>query len=300
MFKHTIDTSIAISASAEQVWEKLSDFGAYPDWNPMIVQLDGEVKVGSKLKFVVKQLNGKLMNLAARFKLISPGKELRWVGGAPGIIRGEHYFVIEKTGENSCRFRHGEVFSGLLIPLLKLFLEYKAKPLYLALNNALRGVVEQPDDRRINGVHHVAISTPDIERLKGFYVDQLGFEPVAELEWPKGTKMSDTILRLEDSSAKLAMLRIGNAYVELFQYASPTPAPGNPDRPVCDHGITHICLDVTGVDVEYERLKAAGMEFHSEPQWVTDDCKTVYGRDPDGNVIELQEVMTKESILALP
>jgi catechol 2,3-dioxygenase-like lactoylglutathione lyase family enzyme len=300
MFKHTIDTSIAINASSEKVWEKLINFNAYPDWNPMIVQLDGEAKVGSKLKFVVKQVNGKLLNLAARFKVINPSRELRWAGGVPGIIRGEHYFVIESTGENSCRFRHGEKFSGLMIPLLKLFLEFKGRPLYLALNNALRGVVEEPEARRINGVHHVAISTPDIERLKNFYVDQLGFESVAELEWPKGTKMSDTIQNLENSSAKLAMLRIGNAYVELFQYSSPQPAPVNPARPVCDHGITHICLDVTGVDAEYERLKAAGMEFHSEPQWVSDDCKTVYGRDPDGNVVELQEVMTKESIIALP
>jgi len=299
MFKHTIDTNITIKASSEKVWEKLIGFSAYPDWNPMIVQLDGEAKAGSKVKFSVQQMSGKLQNFKARVLRAEPGKELRWVGGLPGILRGEHYFEIERTGENSCKFRHGEVFSGLLIPLLKMFLEFKGRPLYLALNNAMRGLVEKPDARRINGVHHVAISTPDIERLKTFYIDQLGCESIAELEWPKGTKISDTIQKLENSSAKLAMLRIGNAYVELFQYASPEPVPGNPARPVCDHGITHICLDVTGVDTEYERLKAAGMEFHSEPQWVTDDCKTVYGRDPDGNVVELQEIMTSESIIAL-
>jgi len=299
MFKHTIDTAIAINAPSEKVWEKLTDFSAYPDWNPMIVRLDGYARVGSRLKFVVRQMSGKLLNLKARFKRVDPARELRWVGGLPGIFRGEHYFVIEPTGEHSCRFRHGETFSGLLIPLLKLFLEFKGRPLYLGLNNALRGEVEAAG-RKINGIHHVAVSTPDIERLKNFYVDQLGFESVAELEWPQGTKVSDTVQRLQDSSAKLAMLRLGNAYLELFQYASPQPVPGNPARPVCDHGITHICLDVTGVDTEYERLKAQGMEFHSEPQWVADDCRTVYGRDPDGNVVELQELMSRESIIAMP
>lgn len=300
MFKHTIETAIAINASSEKVWKKLTDFTAYPDWNPMIIRLDGEARVGAKLKFAVRQMSGKLLNLAARFKRVDPARELRWAGGLRGLLRGEHYFVIERTGENSCRFRHGETFSGLLIPLLKLFLEFKGRPLFLALNNALRGEVEEAGSRKIKGIHHLAISTPDIDRLKTFYVDQLGFESIAELEWPQGTKVSDTVQRLENSSAKLAMLRLGNAYLELFQYQSPKPVPGNPDRPVCDHGITHICLDVTGVDAEYERLKDMGMEFHSEPQWVTDDCRTVYGRDPDGNVVELQELMSRDSIIAMP
>ena len=109
MFKHTIDTNIAIEASTQKVWDKLLDFSAYPDWNPMIVQLDGEAKVGSKLKFVVRQLNDKLLNLAARFKVVKPARELRWSGGLRGILYGEHYFVIEKTGEDSCRFHHGEI-----------------------------------------------------------------------------------------------------------------------------------------------------------------------------------------------
>lgn len=299
MFTHTIDTSITINAAGEHVWEKLTDFAAYPEWNPMIVRMDGQAKLGSKAKFVVRQLSGKLLNLKARFKRIDPARQLRWLGGLPGIFRGEHYFVIESTGENSCVFRHGEVFSGLLIPLLKLFLEFKGRPLYLALNNALRSEVEGAGARKINGIHHVAISTPDIDRLRNFYVDQLGFEAIAELEWPQGTTISDTVQRLQNSSARLAMLRLGNAYLELFHYRSPTPVAGNPSRPVCDHGITHICLDVAGVDREYQRLKALGMEFHSEPQWVSDDCRTVYGRDPDGNVVELQELMSKDSVIAL-
>ena len=151
----------------------------------------------------------------------------------------------------------------------------------------------------INGIHHVAISTPDIVRLKQFYTEQLGLTLIAEMEWPKGTLVSDTILALKDSSAKLVMLKMGNAYMELFEYVSPAPAPKAPDKPVCDHGITHICLDVTDVDAEYKRLKEAGMTFHSEPQYVSEEIKTVYGRDPDGNVVELQEILVQDSPIAI-
>jgi predicted enzyme related to lactoylglutathione lyase len=65
------------------------------------------------------------------------------------------------------------------------------------------------------------------------------------------------------------------------------------------HGITHVCLDVTDLDAEYARLKAAGMTFHCPPQAIGMDVRTTYGRDPDGNVIELQEVLSAESPIAL-
>ena len=35
----------------------------------------------------------------------------------------------------------------------------------------------------INGLHHAAISTPDIERLMKWYTENFGFEEVARTEW---------------------------------------------------------------------------------------------------------------------
>ena len=151
----------------------------------------------------------------------------------------------------------------------------------------------------ITGIHHVAISTPDIERLKKFYTEQLGLTFVGESGWPKGTQLSDTIQSLKDSEAKVALFKIGHTFIELFEYSSPTPTPQAADRPVCNHGITHICLDVTDVDTEYARLKEAGMVFHSEPQIIDENFKTVYGRDPDGNVVELQELLKKDGPFAI-
>ena len=64
---------------------------------------------------------------------------------------------------------------------------------------------------------------------------------------------------------------------------------GDPNRPVCDQGITHICLQVTDIDAEYARLSAAGMRFHCAPQTAPGLCRATYGRDPDGNIVELIE-----------
>ncbi len=143
----------------------------------------------------------------------------------------------------------------------------------------------------IRGIHHTAISTGDLEGALQFYRGLLGFEEVTTMTWQAGNEVADQITGLEASSGTLVMLKAGNAFIELFHYVTPAPRPADPKRPVCDHGITHICLDVVNVDEEYERLKTAGMMFHSPPQDLADGAvRTVYGRDPDGNVIELQEL----------
>jgi len=151
----------------------------------------------------------------------------------------------------------------------------------------------------IRGIHHTAISTSNLERALAFYRDLLGFETVAEFAWPEGAELADQITGLKSSSARAAMLRAGNAFIELFEYASPPPVPGDPKRPVCDHGITHIALDVTDIDAEYARLSEAGMIFHCPPQDLGPGARATYGRDPDGNVVELQQILDDDSPVAL-
>lgn len=151
----------------------------------------------------------------------------------------------------------------------------------------------------IRGIHHTAISTGDLERSLRFYRDLLGFETVFSFDWNVGTEVLDRITGLKDSSARVVMLKAGNACVEIFQYETPKPKLGEARRPVCDHGLTHICLEVTDIDGEYERLKAAGMVFHCPPQEARRGLRATYGRDPDGNVVELLEVRDNKIAISL-
>jgi catechol 2,3-dioxygenase-like lactoylglutathione lyase family enzyme len=150
----------------------------------------------------------------------------------------------------------------------------------------------------ILGIHHTAISTPDFERALAFYRDLLGFEEMMNGGWPKGIESIDRLIGLRDSSARMAMLKLRNAMLEIFEFASPAPKPGDPDRPVNDCGLTHICLHVSGIDDEYQRLRNAGMRFHSPPL-DAGPTRCCYGRDPDGNVIELLEFTRPDDPLRL-
>jgi glyoxylase I family protein len=150
----------------------------------------------------------------------------------------------------------------------------------------------------IQGIHHTALSTGDLERALRFYRDVLGFELVMDHRWERGTENMDRTMALLGTAARCVLLRAANTMLEIFEYASPTPAPGDPTRPLCDHGITHLCLEVDDIDAEYARLSAAGMTFHAPPVQ-NDGAKMTYGRDPDGNAIELIEFQRAEEPLAL-
>jgi glyoxylase I family protein len=152
----------------------------------------------------------------------------------------------------------------------------------------------------IRGVHHVAISTPDADRLLGFYCGLLGSEKLFDGSWEAGTQRADTIMGLKGWAARQIMLRTGNLYLEVFEFRSPTPRAGDPERAVCDHGITHVCLLVDGLDHEYERLQEAGVPFQSSPQDIGGGIRTIYARDPDANIVELKELAYEDHPWAIP
>ena len=150
----------------------------------------------------------------------------------------------------------------------------------------------------ILGANHVAISVPDIERALKFYRDLLGFKVAFEYGWEKDSPVApvaDQIIAVKGTAARSIVLRTSNLLIELFQFHAGNPKAQDPQRPVIDHGFTHLCFAVKGLDQEYQRLSAAGMKFHCSPMQIAPGVRTVYGRDPFGNVIELEEVEGRES-----
>lgn len=147
-------------------------------------------------------------------------------------------------------------------------------------------------------IHHTAISTPNLARAIDFYQQLFGYAVVREFGWPRGVAMINGVIGLPDCAAKAVMMRRGDSMLELFEFSHPTPAPQPADRPACDHGYTHICFHVADVAQEHARLAAAGMRFHCPPQ-IAGGLAFTYGRDPDGNVIELLQVLEADHPLAL-
>jgi catechol 2,3-dioxygenase-like lactoylglutathione lyase family enzyme len=141
----------------------------------------------------------------------------------------------------------------------------------------------------IRGIHHIAMRAHDFDRMLAFYQDAFGFTPIAPVSEWKNSPMIDSIIGLKGSAARTVMLKAGTCFIELFEYFAPAPRDNPPLRPQ-DFGYTHFCVDVTDIDAEYKRLQALGMTFAHPAPVDAGDVKTVYGRDPEGNLIEIQQV----------
>lgn len=139
----------------------------------------------------------------------------------------------------------------------------------------------------IRGIHHVAMHCRDLDRMIRFYKDAFGFEVVGETFAWADVEIVDRLIDVPGSAARGAMLRAGTCYMELFEFQA--PAGETRPRDPQDKGYTHMCIDVTGIEAEYERLKGLGMTFGHPHPIDMGHVKSVYGRDPEGNVIEIQE-----------
>lgn len=138
------------------------------------------------------------------------------------------------------------------------------------------------------GIHHTAISTPDLDRLVAFYCAQLGFAVEFDFAWDEGNLEFRRTHAAPETRGRVVMLANGASRLELFEYAKPVPRRVDGPRPNVDHGVAHFCFEVKDIESEYERLRAAGVPFLSEPV-AQAYVKVCYGRDPDGNLFELLE-----------
>ncbi len=140
----------------------------------------------------------------------------------------------------------------------------------------------------IRGVHHLAVSTPDLDRFVSTYQSWFGFERCGGGGWEPGNERIDTMVGLRDSGARYEMIRLGSLYIEVFEYHAPVSKAVRPR--MCDHGITHFCLYSDDVFADYERLKGLGMTFNGPPGG-TAATRATYGRDCDGNIVELLQIV---------
>lgn len=132
--KKEISTSIQINATPEKVWQVLTDFKSYPQWNPFIQSLKGDVKVGNRIDVNLGGMAFKPLVLA-----YSQNQKFRWIGHLliKGIFDGEHQFELTANPDGSTHFIQSEKFKGILVPFVpKVFRDTKVN--FERMNQALK------------------------------------------------------------------------------------------------------------------------------------------------------------------
>ncbi|CAN5821848.1 SRPBCC domain-containing protein [soil metagenome] len=115
----TIRSAIEIRASPEIVWQVLTDFSSYPEWNPHVRQVRGKPGEDRRISIISRPLGARPMRLWPLVISWSPPRELRWRATfiSARLFSGEHGFRLEPLAEDRVRFVQDETFRGLLVPL---------------------------------------------------------------------------------------------------------------------------------------------------------------------------------------
>lgn len=139
-----LHTEIIINASAGKIWNILSDFEKFPEWNPFILSIEGKREIGAQLKVVLKNGNGTSV-FKPKVLVWDKDNAFEWLGSLPipGIFNGQHHFKIEKISEHQVKFIHGEQFSGLLAGLIMRQIGEATREGFVAMNEALKARAER-------------------------------------------------------------------------------------------------------------------------------------------------------------
>src|SRR3954464_5618179 len=101
-----IVTAIDVAAPADRVWNVLTTFAAYPDWNPLLRTMAGALRQGAPLA-ITFAVGRRTFHADATMLRVVPNRELRWAGPISRvkgrIFRAEHYFLLEDVGPDRVR-----------------------------------------------------------------------------------------------------------------------------------------------------------------------------------------------------
>lgn len=139
----------------------------------------------------------------------------------------------------------------------------------------------------------VALISPDVDRLAGFY-EKLLSKPATRKGAYKDNLKLDSIANRDQLELKAIWINMDGPakMMELMQYINPQTGPTKAQQPT-DLGY-HFSYETRDIQGEYLRMKEMGVELLSEPQdmgkyWA------FYARDIDGNLFALRQVKESDS-----
>jgi len=140
-----IKTQIVINAPAEKVWAILTNFEAYPTWNPFIKSISGEAKVGNKIKAHIVPPNALGMTFTPKVLTYDVNKKFTWLGHLmfTGLFDGEHSFELIQNADGTTTFIQSEKFKGILVPLFKKMLDTNTVEGFNLMNQKLKELAEK-------------------------------------------------------------------------------------------------------------------------------------------------------------
>ena len=137
-------TEIQISAPIDRVWQVLTDFDHWHEWNPMVNQASGNASVHSKLDITMRGPDGKnAMKYQPTLLEVNAPRSLRWRATMMSGLFFTNDRVFELSEKNGgTMLINKEEFSGLMVPLFWSKMNLFVVPMLEKMNRALKDKLE--------------------------------------------------------------------------------------------------------------------------------------------------------------
>jgi len=152
-----LSTSVEIDAPTETVWAVLTDFDAYPEWNPFMT-ITGRATEGARLTVELRPPGKRATTFRPTVTRVTEQRELRWRGHllVAGLYDGEHRFELELLDDGRTGFTQAETFGGLLVGPINRWLGDATREGFERMNAALKARAESLASERVAAVRSEA------------------------------------------------------------------------------------------------------------------------------------------------
>lgn len=115
-FRIEYAVSIHIKAPPNRIWTLLTSANDFPRWNSTIQSIEGNIRLGEKIKLRATIAPQRVFNL--NIKEFTPEQKMVWADGMAPMFTGIRTFTLTPRTDGSTDFWMSEVYSGLMLPMI--------------------------------------------------------------------------------------------------------------------------------------------------------------------------------------
>lgn len=114
-FRRSVTVTTDVAASAERIWQLLTDADGFGRWNSTVTEITGPIAKGTKLAIRVPISKRTFTPTVVEFE---PPRRMVWRDGAKPMFQGVRTYELAPQGDGRTRFTMTETFTGVMLPLI--------------------------------------------------------------------------------------------------------------------------------------------------------------------------------------
>jgi hypothetical protein len=149
--QRAVEYRTGVQAPAEILWEVISDFETWSEWNPVHPRIEAALRIGTAVKVELVTDGAPPTTIEAVVQDWVPYEQLHWrTKRLRGFVTAIRYLEIEKMSDVGSTFSNGELFTGPLVRLVSRGERRRLRAAYTRMGEAVKDRAEALWSQRQN------------------------------------------------------------------------------------------------------------------------------------------------------